>query len=88
MSCELRFHGNMTLHPDGGAVGGTHVPDQFEPAFEAWWAPMSTPGFSGAAYWAMIDAAAAEVRGRSIARVVAERDAILVPQLERTGARS
>jgi hypothetical protein len=62
--------------------------DQFTPAFEAWWASMSTPELSGTTIKAIIDGVTAEARGRSIAQLAAERDAVLLPLLELTGGRS
>jgi hypothetical protein len=56
--------------------------DQFKPAFEAWWASMSTPELSEANCQQIIDGVAAEARGRSIAELAAERDKVLLPLLE------
>jgi carnitine 3-dehydrogenase len=79
---------HMTFHLGGGDGGITHMLDQFKPAFEAWWASMSTPELSSATMQQIIDGVAAEARGRSIAQLAAERDAILLPLLELTGGRS
>lgn len=79
---------HMTFHLGGGEGGITHMLDQFKPAFEAWWASMSTPELSEATIKAIIDGVAAEARGRSIAQLAAERDKILLPLLELTGGGS
>ena len=79
---------HMTFHLGGGEGGITHMLDQFKPAFEAWWASMSTPELSDATIKQIIDGVAAEARGRSIARLAAERDAVLLPLLELTGGGS
>jgi len=79
---------NLTFHLGGGEGGITHMLDQFKPAFEAWWASMSTPELSAATMQQIIDGVAAEARGRSIAQLAAERDAVLLPLLELTGGRS
>ena len=79
---------HMTFHLGGGEGGITHMLDQFKPAFEAWWASMSTPELSPANLQQIIDGVAAEARGRSIAQLAAERDAVLLPLLELTGGRS
>jgi carnitine 3-dehydrogenase len=73
----------------GGGEGGiTHMLEQFKPAFEAWWASMSTPELSEVTIRQIIDGVAAEARGRSIAQLAAERDSVLLPLLELTGGGS
>jgi 3-hydroxyacyl-CoA dehydrogenase len=79
---------HMTFHLGGGEGGITHMLAQFKPAFEAWWASMSTPELSEATIQQIIDGVAAEAHGRSIAQLAAERDRILLPLLELTGGRS
>jgi 3-hydroxyacyl-CoA dehydrogenase len=79
---------HMTFHLGGGEGGITHMLEQFKPAFEAWWASMSTPELSDATIRQIIDGVAAEARGRSIAQLAAERDAVLLPLLELIGGRS
>jgi carnitine 3-dehydrogenase len=78
---------HMTFHLGGGEGGITHMLDQFKPAFEAWWATMTTPELSAENMQQIIDGVAAEARGRSIAQLAAERDAVLLPLLELTGGR-
>jgi len=73
---------HMTFHLGGGEGGMTHMLDQFRPAFEAWWATMTTPELTDAVCQQIIDGVAAEARGRSIAELAADRDAILLPLLE------
>ena len=73
---------HMTFHLGGGEGGITHMLDQFRPVFEAWWASMSTPELSDATIRAIIDGVTAEARGRSIAQLIEERDALLLPLLE------
>ena len=72
---------HMTFHLAGGEGGITHMLDQFKPAFEAWWATMSTPELSEETCRQIIEGVAAEAKGKSIAELVAERDAILLPLL-------
>jgi carnitine 3-dehydrogenase len=79
---------NMTFHLGGGEGGITHMLNQFKPAFEAWWASMTTPELSESTIKQIIDGVAAEARGRSIAQLAAERDAVLLPLLELTGGGS
>lgn len=79
---------HMTFHLGGGEGGITHMLSQFKPAFEAWWASMTTPELSESAMQQIIDGVAAEAHGRSIAQLAAERDAVLLPLLELTGGRS
>jgi carnitine 3-dehydrogenase len=79
---------HMTFHLGGGEGGITHMLNQFKPAFEAWWASMTTPELSESTIKQIIDGVAAEARGRSIAQLGAERDAVLLPLLELTGGGS
>jgi carnitine 3-dehydrogenase len=88
MGSDFGTNGNMTFHLGGGESGITHMLDQFTPAFEAWWASLSTPELSESTIRQIIDGVAAEARGRSIAQLAAERDAILPPVLELTGGGS
>jgi 3-hydroxyacyl-CoA dehydrogenase len=73
---------HMTFHLGGGEGGIAHMLDQFKPAFETWWATMTTPALSEATCRQIIDGVAAEAAGRSIAQLAAERDAVLLPLLE------
>lgn len=73
---------HMTFHLGGGEGGMTHMLDQFRPAFEAWWATMTTPELTDAVCQQIIAGVAAEARGRSIAELAADRDAVLLPLLE------
>jgi carnitine 3-dehydrogenase len=67
----------------GGGEGGIeHMLAQFKPAFESWWATMSTPELSEEACRQIIDGVKAEANGRSLAELAAERDAVLLPLLE------
>jgi 3-hydroxyacyl-CoA dehydrogenase len=79
---------HMTFHLGGGEGGITHMLGQFKPAFEAWWASMTTPELSESTIKQIIDGVAAEARGRSIAQLAVERDAVLLPLLELTGGGS
>jgi 3-hydroxyacyl-CoA dehydrogenase len=74
---------HMTLHLGGGEGGMTHLLEQLGPAFVAWWATMTTPELTDSVCQQIIDGVAAEARGRSIAELARERDAILLPLLER-----
>jgi carnitine 3-dehydrogenase len=73
---------HMTFHLGGGEGGIEHMLAQFTPAFESWWATMSTPDLSDAACRQIIDGVKAEAGGRTLAQLAAERDAILLPLLE------
>jgi carnitine 3-dehydrogenase len=78
---------HMTFHLGGGEGGIEHMLAQFKPAFESWWATMSTPELSEANCRQIIDGVKAEANGRSIAELAAERDAVLLPLLELTAGR-
>jgi len=73
---------HMTFHLGGGDGGMTHMLNQFRPAFEAWWATMTTPELTDAVCRQIIDGVAAEAKGRSIAELARDRDAVLLPLLE------
>jgi 3-hydroxyacyl-CoA dehydrogenase len=73
---------HMTFNLGGGEGGMAHMLDQFKPAFEAWWASMTTPEFTRETCRALIDGVAAEAHGRSMAELVRDRDAVLLPLLE------
>lgn len=73
---------HMTFHLGGGEGGMPHMLHQFRPAFEAWWATMTTPELTDAACQQIIDGVMAEAKGKSMAELVAERDAVLLPLLE------
>jgi 3-hydroxyacyl-CoA dehydrogenase len=76
---------HMTFHLGGGEGGIEHMLAQFTPAFETWWASMSTPALDAANRQAIVDGVKAEAAGRSIAALAAERDAVLLPLLEIVG---
>ena len=73
---------HMTFHLGGGEGGMTHLLAQFRPAFEAWWRTMGTPALTDAVCRQLIEGVAAEARGRDMATLVRERDAVLLPLLE------
>ncbi len=73
---------HMTFHLGGGEGGIEHLLAQFKPAFETWWASMSTPELSEENCRTIINGVKAEAAGRSIAALAAERDAVLLPLLE------
>jgi 3-hydroxyacyl-CoA dehydrogenase len=73
---------HMTFHLGGGEGGITHMLHQFKPAFETWWASMTTPELSADTCRQIIEGVTAEANGRSMAELVAERDAVLLPLLE------
>lgn len=73
---------HMTFHLGGGEGGMPHMLHQFRPAFEAWWATMTTPVLTDAVCQQIIDGVAVEAKGRSIAELAADRDAVLLPLLE------
>ena len=79
---------HMTFHLGGGEGGITHMLHQFKPAFEAWWATMSTPELSEDTCRQIIDGVAAEAKGRSMAELVADRDAVLLPLLKLVAERN
>jgi 3-hydroxyacyl-CoA dehydrogenase len=78
---------HMTFHLGGGEGGIEHLLAQFKPAFESWWATMSTPELSEETCRQIIDGVKAEAKGRSLAELAAERDAVLLPLLELVGRR-
>ena len=78
---------HMTFHLGGGEGGMTHLLAQFSPAFEAWWRTMGTPELTDAVCRQLIEGVAAEARGRDMATLVRERDAVLLPLLELVGKR-
>ena len=73
---------HMTFHLGGSEGGITHMLEQFKPAFETWWASMTTPELSEETSRKIIDGLAQEARGRSISELVRERDELLIPLLE------
>jgi carnitine 3-dehydrogenase len=73
---------HMTFHLGGGEGGITHLLAQFRPSFEAWWRTMGTPELTDAVCQQLIDGVAAEARGRDIAALARDRDAVLLPLLE------
>ncbi len=73
---------HMTFHLGGGEGGMAHMLDQFKPGFEAWWASMTTPELSEDTCRQLIEGVAAEAHGRSMAELVRDRDAVLLPLLE------
>ena len=73
---------HMTFHLGGGEGGIEHLLAQFKPAFETWWSTMSTPDLNDDTCRQIIEGVRAEANGRSMADLVAERDAILLPLLE------
>jgi len=78
---------HMTFHLGGGEGGMTRMLEQFRPVFAAWWATMTTPELTDAVCQQIIDGVAAEAHGRSIAELARDRDAILLPLLERLAER-
>jgi hypothetical protein len=56
--------------------------EQFTPAFEAWWASMTTPELSEETCRKIIDGLAEKAHGRSISQLVRERDELLIPLVE------
>ncbi|HVZ10638.1 3-hydroxyacyl-CoA dehydrogenase NAD-binding domain-containing protein [Rhodopila sp.] len=72
---------HMTFHLGGGEGGIEHLLAQFKPAFESWWETMSTPELNEENCRKIIDGVRAEAAGRSMAELVRERDAILLPLL-------
>jgi 3-hydroxyacyl-CoA dehydrogenase len=73
---------HMTFHLGGGEGGIEHLLAQFRPAFESWWATMSTPDLSDDTCRQIIEGVHAEANGRSLTQLATERDAILLPLLE------
>ena len=73
---------HMTFHLGGGEGGITHMLEQFTPAFEAWWASMTTPELSEETCRKIIDGLAEAAHKRSISELVRERDELLIPLLE------
>ena len=78
---------HMTFHLGGGEGGMAHMLAQFRPAFTAWWQTMGTPELTDAVCRQLIDGVAAEAKGRDLATLARERDAVLLPLLELVGRR-
>ena len=76
------FGPHMTFHLGGGDGGMTHMLDQFRPAFEAWWRTMETPALTDELCGRIVDGVHAEAKGRSIAELARERDALLLKVLQ------
>lgn len=79
---------HMTFHLGGGEGGIEHMLAQFRPAFESWWATMTTPALTEETCRQIIDGVKAEARGRSLSELAAGRDAILLPLLELVSKRT
>lgn len=75
---------HMTFHLGGGEGGLAHMLAQFRPAFTAWWKTMGTPELTDDVCRQLIDGVAAEAKGRDLATLARERDAVLLPLLELT----
>jgi 3-hydroxyacyl-CoA dehydrogenase len=73
---------HQTFNLAGGDGGMTHFLNQFRPAFQTWWASMAKPELSEETGRALITGVEAAVRGRGIADLEAERDALLVAVME------
>jgi 3-hydroxyacyl-CoA dehydrogenase len=72
---------HQTFNLAGGDGGMAHMLHQFRPAFQTWWASMSKPELSEETGRLLIDGVADAVKGRSIAELEAERDALLVEMM-------
>jgi carnitine 3-dehydrogenase len=73
---------HMTFHLGGGDGGIEHLLAQFTPAFETWWASMSTPVLDAANRQKIVEGVKDEAAGRSIRDLQQVRDAVLLPLLE------
>jgi 3-hydroxyacyl-CoA dehydrogenase len=73
---------HQTFNLAGGDGGMPHFLNQFRPAFQTWWASMAKPDLSEETGRALIAGVEAAVRGRGIADLEAERDALLVAVME------
>jgi carnitine 3-dehydrogenase len=78
---------HMTFHLGGGAGGMAHMLAQFRPAFTAWWKTLGTPELTDEVCQQLIDGLAAAAKGRDLATLARERDAVLLPLLELVGRR-
>jgi 3-hydroxyacyl-CoA dehydrogenase len=78
---------HMTFHLGGGEGGMAHMLAQFRPAFTAWWNTMGTPELTDTVCQQLIDGVAAEAKGRDLATLARDRDAVLLPLLELVGRR-
>lgn len=73
---------HMTFHLGGGEGGIEHLLEQFTPAFETWWASMSTPALDQANCRMIVEGVKDEAAGRSIHELQQMRDTVLLPLLE------
>lgn len=69
---------HLTFHLAGGTGGIAHFFDQFAGPMEAWWQSLGQPRLSAELCEAIAIGIAAEVAGRSIDELAAERDRRLV----------
>jgi 3-hydroxyacyl-CoA dehydrogenase len=76
------FGPHMTFHLGGGEGGMPHMLNQFGPVFEEWWKTMDTPAITEEARRHIIAGVNEAARGRSIAELARERDALLIQLLE------
>ena len=75
--------GNMMLNHLGGGPGGIeHFLHQFAGPMEASWATLGSPHLTPEVQQKLIDSVHAEVAGRSIAALEAERDEVLIGLIE------
>ena len=78
---------HMTFHLGGGEGGIAHLLHQFRPAFTAWWETMGAPALTDEVCRQLIDGVAAEAKGRDMATLIRDRDAVLLPLLELVSGR-
>jgi carnitine 3-dehydrogenase len=76
---------HLTYHLGGGAGGIREYLDQLGPSQERRWASLGSPSLTPDVKQALISGIDAEVRGRSIAELAAERDSALIRILKVRG---
>ena len=77
----------MLNHLGGGAGGIEHFYEQFAKPLATWWTPLSDLEFTPEVQLKMIDGLHAEVEGRSLQDLAAERDQLLLTLLKARQAR-
>jgi carnitine 3-dehydrogenase len=73
---------NLTFHLAGGVGGMTQFMHHFAPPIEGWWRDFGDPALTPELKQRLVEGVAAEVDGRPIAALAAERDRILLKVLE------
>jgi 3-hydroxyacyl-CoA dehydrogenase len=73
---------HLTFHLGGGEGGMANFLEHLGPAVESWWDTLGSPRLTEDVRPKLIEGVAAEVQGRSVAELAAERDTALIAILE------